>query len=302
MDVQEGLQRFQVYLRGERNAPASTLRAYGADLSAFARFMAARFRSLPLEKCDRAVLRSYLAELQDKPYRRSTLLRKHMSLRSFFHFLRREGVLSHDPFLTLGVPKPEKRMPAFLSEKEAERLLSPRGTAGRGWTRRDGAILEALYSTGLRVGELTSLNVEDVDFWNGTLRTLGKGGRERVAPVGEKALEALRDYLKERGLDPLSRSSGPRARPLFVNRRGGRLTARSVHSLVARWARAAGVEKPVHPHTLRHSFATHLLDRGCDLRSVQEMLGHKNLSTTQIYTHLTAERLKKIYEKSHPRS
>jgi site-specific recombinase XerD len=158
-----------------------------------------------------------------------------------------------------------------------------------------------LYSTGLRVEELASLNVEDVDMWAGTARTLGKGGRERIVPVGEVALEVIRRYLSLRGVNALAAKDG-RTRPLLLNARGGRLTSRSIRSIVDASARRAGITKRVHPHTLRHSFATHLLNNGCDLRSVQEMLGHKNLSTTQIYTHMTKEQLKKTYEKAHPRA
>jgi site-specific recombinase XerD len=160
---------------------------------------------------------------------------------------------------------------------------------------RNGALAELLYSSGLRVGELSGMNVADVDFWNETVQVIGKGNRERIVPVGRRALEALRIYLKKRpGREP--------AAPLFTNLKGGRLTARAVHLLVRDASRKAGITKKVSPHTLRHSFATHLLDRGCDLRGVQEMLGHKNLSTTQIYAHVTTERLRKVYDSAHPRA
>jgi tyrosine recombinase XerC len=303
VDVAAALQRFLVYLRGERNASHATLRAYEADLAAFRAYAAGRYPSLPVERFDRTVVRSYLAELQGRGQARSTLLRKHASLRSFFRYLRREEVVPADPFAAVPMPKRERRLPGFLSEAEVERLLdaAPRGGA-RAAALRDRALLEVLYSSGLRVAEVASLNVEDLDVWQGTARVMGKGGRERVVPVGERALEALRAYLKARGDDPLQTARGGRARALFTNLKGGRFTTRSVYDVARDWARRAGLGRPVHPHMLRHSFATHLLDRGCDLRSVQEMLGHRNLSTTQVYTHVTAERLKKIYEKAHPRA
>jgi tyrosine recombinase XerC len=303
MDLSTALHRFWIYLRGEKNASHATFRAYQADLSAFESYLKTHGGPGAVQECDRVLLRTYLAELQSRPYKRNTLLRKHASLRAFFHFLQREGHIARNPFLTLSTPKRERRIPAFLSENDMDKLLRASFQGERTLSSlRAGAILETLYSTGLRVEELSSLNVDDVDFWNGTLRTLGKGSRERVVPVGDRALEALREYLKQRGIDPLARQAAERALPLFVNLRGGRLTARSVWTVVDQWARRAALSQRVHPHMIRHSFATHLLNRGCDLRSVQEMLGHKNLSTTQIYTHLTTDQLKKVYEKAHPRA
>ncbi|HRY28535.1 MAG TPA: tyrosine recombinase XerC [Elusimicrobiota bacterium] len=303
MELKEGIQRFLVYLRGERNASRATLRAYEADLSAFVSFVAARYKSVRLLDCDRSLLRSYLAELQSKAAKRNTLLRKHASLRSLFRFLQRENYIAQNPMLALKTPKRERRIPGFLSEKEVSSLLEmlpPRPQALA--TLRDRALLEFLYSTGLRVEEAAALNVEDVDMWGASARALGKGAKERIVPVGETALRILREYLKMRKIDPLESSRVAPARPLFTNPRGGRLSSRSIRSVVDRWARHAGLRQHVHPHMLRHSFATHLLDHGCDLRAVQEMLGHKNLSTTQIYTHMTKERLRKIYDKAHPRA
>jgi tyrosine recombinase XerC len=301
MDVNEGLQRYWIYLRGEKNVSAATLRAYRGDLGPFAAFLEKRYKGMGAEQCDRTVLRTYLAHMQGRAYRRNTLLRKHASLRSFFRFLAREGLVPADPMRGLSVPKKERRIPEVLTEPDMDRLLAWRDPA-RSSDLRDRAILETLYSAGLRVEELASLNVGDVDAWNGLVRAMGKGGRERLLPLGEVALGALKDYLSGHGVDMLSRARRRDAEPLFTNHRGGRLTGRAVRTLVARSARDAGLAGRVHPHTLRHSFATHLLERGCDLRSVQEMLGHKNLSTTQIYTHLTTERLRKVYEKAHPRA
>lgn len=302
MELREAIHRFLVFLRGERGASHATYRAYQADLAGFAAFAEKIRKPTNVKNCDRHFLRSYLAEVQGRPYRRNTVLRKRASLRSFFDFLEREGVVAESPARFLRTPRRERRLPDFLSEKEMEGLLDIAARAGDGLAAtRDRAILELLYSSGVRVQELSGLNVEDVDMWNGAVRALGKGGRERMAPVGEAALEALRHYLSLRGLNALAARDG-RTRPLLMNLRGGRLNARSIRSIVQSWARRAGLARRVHPHTLRHSFATHLLNRGCDLRSVQEMLGHKNLSTTQIYTHVTKDRLKKIYEKAHPRA
>jgi integrase/recombinase XerC len=246
-----------------------------------------------------------MAELGARDYRRSTLLRKYNSLWSFLRFLHRRGDLPEDPTRGLSLPRAERRLPGVLSELEMTRLIEtiPAGDDGASPSSgaRDRAILEILYSAGLRVSELVGMNVEDVDPWQGTARVLGKGAKERVAPLGRRALEALRVSLATRGVDLLSTASSV-PRPLFVNHRGGRLSARSVESLVARWARRASVERRVHPHMLRHSFATHLLNRGCDLRSVQELLGHRNLATTQIYTHVSTERLRRVYDEAHPRA
>jgi tyrosine recombinase XerC len=302
MDTAEGIQRFLLYLRGEKNASPATLRAYRMDLADFARFLSRKSKAWPVDRCDRPLLRTYLSELEARSYRRNTLIRKHASLRSFFDFLQREKFLPQSPFLNLAMPKREKRIPAYLSEAEVERLLSVPVQGDPVASARDRALLEVLYSTGLRVEELASLNMEDIDFWNGTLKTVGKGSRERVVPIGDRALDAVRDSLKRRGVDPLARTPGAANRALWINRQGGRLTSRSIRKSVEKWARAAALAKHVHPHMLRHSFATHLLNRGCDLRSVQEMLGHRNLSTTQIYTHMTTDQLKKVYEKAHPRA
>jgi integrase/recombinase XerC len=296
MTAAEALQRFRIFLRGERNASLNTLRGYEADLSAFVDFSTKA--GVPLPSWDKAFLRRYLALLQERYKSRNTLLRKHASLRSFLSFLHREGFLAQDSMAGLSAPKRERRLPGVLSEEEAGAAL----TGAAAGSLRVGAALEVLYSAGLRVGELAILRVGDVDFWEGTVRVVGKGDRQRVVPLGEKALEALRGSLLERGVDPLSRSASAQSAPLFVNRRGGRLSARSLNTLVHAAGRRGGVAKRVHPHALRHSFATHLLDRGCDLRSVQEMLGHKNLSTTQVYTHLTPSQLKKTYDKAHPRA
>jgi tyrosine recombinase XerC len=310
MDVPHAAQRFLIYLRAEKNASPHTLRAYGGDLRCFQAFIKAKHSNISLEKCSRTVVRSYLAWLYEdgqvrKSYQTTTLARRWASLRSFFRYWVREGVLQENPCRDLAGPKKKIKLPGFLTEPEVGRIFSDRYAPPNSLAAfRDRAILEVLYSTGVRVQEMSGLCIEDIDFWNGMLQVMGKGGRQRQVPVGDTALEAIRQYLQKRGEDPLAPRAGHqlRARPLFTNLRGARLSTRWIHRLVQRWASASGLPLSVSPHTFRHTFATHLLDHGCDLRTVQEMLGHKNLSTTQIYTHVTPERLKKVYEKAHPRA
>ncbi len=286
------IEKFLRYLEYERNASSHTLINYRHDLEVFGNFAG----ESPVEKIDLVMLRRYLADLKAKNFRKITLARKLSSLRSFFKFLCREGYLKNNPVLSLKTPKQEKRLPTVLGVAELSRLLE--GPLETLQDLRDRAILETLYSSGLRVSELTQLNLPHVDFIGGVLKVSGKGKKERLTPIGEMALRALQAYLEKRGERRAFRNS----QILFTNRSGGRLTDRSVRRVVDRSLRKAGLAHHVSPHTLRHSFATHLLDRGADLRSVQELLGHQNLSTTQIYTHVTAERLKKAYDKAHPRA
>lgn len=282
-------QKYIARLRSSRRYSAHTLRAYQADISEFIK----RVGVSEPKTLKRLHVRSYLAEIQQSKLSRNSVLRRLSSLKSFVRFLMEEEVLAADPFAALPRPKREKRLPKFLTEREmAELLANPRAGASP-FKERDRGIVELLYSSGLRRSELAGLNVGDVDFIGGTVRVFGKGSRERIVPVGNTALKALRDYLRQRG----RAGSGP----LFLNARKERLSDAGVALVVRRWVKLAGSLKPVTPHAFRHSFATHLLNSGCDLRSVQEMLGHKNLSTTQIYTHVSLERLKKVYEDSHPR-
>lgn len=292
------IQSFLTFLRASRNYSAHTLRAYGADLAAFA----ARYPDLEPAALDRSIVRDYLAWLQGGGRKRTapggasrnSVLRRISSLRSFCRWLREEGILKSDPFLNVPLPKKEARLPKFLTEAEMESLLDgarPKGPRAA----RDRALVELLYSSGLRRSELSGLNVGDVDFVSGLVRVFGKGGRERLVPVGRKALAALRDYLG-------ARSRAQAREPLFLNAKGGRLSGQGVALVLKAWIRGVGWPKIVTPHQLRHSFATHLLNQGCDLRSVQEMLGHKSLATTQVYTHLSLERLKKVYQDAHPKA
>jgi len=307
MDLSHACQRFLIYLRAEKNASAHTLRAYEGDLKRFQAFVKTRHENLPLEACTRLIVRSYLAWLHDsgrQPYQSSTLARRWASLRSFFRYWVRESVVAIDPCRDLVGPKKNKKLPRFLTEPEVTRIFSNSGAAKVPLAiLRDRAILEILYSSGIRVQELSALNIEDIDFWNGMIQVLGKGDKQRWVPIGEAALKSVRTYLGKKGEDPLAGSERSlRARPLFTNLRGIRLSTRWIHRIVIEWVGTSRIAGSISPHTFRHTFATHLLDRGCDLRTVQEMLGHASLSTTQIYTHVTPERLKKVYEKAHPRA
>jgi integrase/recombinase XerC len=245
---------------------------------------------------DRRRIRSYLADLSRRKLGRNSLLRKVSSLRSFGRYLLEEEDIEKDPFLNVPIPKKEKRLPQFLTESEMEKLLT-QAAKGEKWMQlRDRAILELLYSSGLRRSELAGLSENDLDYMSGVVRVFGKGGRERAVPVGDTALKALRAYVRAR---PSSKKKGDF---LWMNAQGGPLTDAGVALIVRRCVRAAGLHKTISPHAIRHSFATQLLDAGCDLRSLQEMLGHKSLSSTQVYTHTSLDGLKKVYGRSHPRS
>jgi tyrosine recombinase XerC len=285
------IERFLRYLSAERNASAYTCVNYGLDLEQFFTFLGHhRLRGVtPLD------LRRFVAHLSTAQASRRTIARKLSCLRSFFRFLCREGRLSHNPAAAISTPRLERRLPTFLDEQQMRRLLEAPGT-DKWQGLRDRALLETLYSTGIRVSELTGLNLEDLDEISGTVMVRGKGKKERLCPIGETALKAIRTYLAKRP----KKLRVPYA--LFVSQKGTRLTVRQVDRLMACYVRLAQLPSAVSPHSLRHSFATHLLDRGADLRSVQELLGHASLSTTQIYTHVTAQRLKKVYEQAHPRA
>ncbi len=285
------IETFLQHLAVERGASTHTLRSYRADLAQFAAFLARR-GTARLDRVDAPTVRAYLAWLHGQGLSRSTIARKLAALRSGFRFLARRGYIARNPAREIRTLPLPKRLPAFLPIDEAWELLEspPPGTVQG---TRDRALLELLYAAGLRVAELCRLDQGDLDRLQGTVRVVGKGDKERIVPVGDQALHALDAYLAVR-----SAGDGP----LFQNRRGGRLTVRSVHRIVRAWARRAGVPRPVTPHTLRHTFATHMLDQGADLRLIQELLGHSRLSTTQKYTHVSADRLMKVYDAAHPRA
>jgi integrase/recombinase XerD len=292
---------FLAYLEFERGLSRNTLEAYRSDLLQFGAYLGRQGTDvLGAEHGDLAGFLSELAEGSDAraPVAPATLQRKAACLRSFYRHLRREAILDRDPTADLRAPRKSQRLPQVLSRGEVGKLLgAPRGTEPA--ALRDRALLELMYACGLRASEATSLEVGDLDLKIGVLRARGKGSKERLVPIGREAVAATRAYLA-RGRPALV---GLRDESLlFVNRRGTGLTRQGLYKIVQRHARAVGLEGRMSPHTLRHSFATHLLAGGCDLRSLQEMLGHADIATTQIYTHLSAERLKDTYFKAHPRA
>ncbi len=274
----------------ERGASAHTLRNYATDLREFAGFLERQGASPAT--ADARLVRAYLAWLHQRRLAKSSIARKLASVRSCFRFLARRGVIEQNPARQVRSPRQGRRLPSFLPKDESKDLLDrPVEPSEAG--RRDHALLELLYATGIRVAECCGLDCDDLDRSRGTVRVLGKGDKERVVPLGDAAWGALDSYLTLRGVP-----SGP----LFRNRRGGRLTPRSVHRIVGKHARLSGIDRRVTPHTLRHTFATHMLGEGADLRLIQELLGHSRLSTTQRYTHVSSERLMKVYDGAHPRA
>ncbi|OGS13926.1 MAG: hypothetical protein A2234_07025 [Elusimicrobia bacterium RIFOXYA2_FULL_58_8] len=298
--------QFLLHLRAQRNCSAHTLKAYQSDLSGFLSYAAASGQPRGASAAgalDRLLMRGYIAHVNAGKVSRNTLLRKISSVRSFTHYLMANGLLEHDPFDLITLPKREKRLPRFLTEREVGRLQDANrpeavDAAEKNYffSVRDYAIFELIYSCGLRRSEAAGMNIGDLDFYSGFARALGKGSRERLVPVGDKALIAIRAYLDTRP-KPLAHGQ-----PLFLNYKNTRLSDAAIALIFKKMARRARFAKPMNPHSVRHSFATHLLDRGCDLKSVQEMLGHKNLQTTEIYTHVSLERLKEVYDKAHPRA
>jgi integrase/recombinase XerC len=244
-------------------------------------------------------VRAYLAQLNEKQYSKSTVARKLATLRSFYKFLVKRGVVSSNPVTAVRTPKQDKKLPKFLEYEEVKRLLETPPMDN--WLgARDRAILEVLYSTGIRVSELVALNMDDVDFLGEVVHVRGKGKKERIAPISSSALQVIQYYMEFRNKRA---QNNPNFDPkvLFVNKHGKRLSTRSVRRKMDKYLRMAGLDPSISPHTLRHSFATHMLNNGADLRSVQELLGHQSLSTTQVYTHLTTKKLKDVYDNSHPR-
>lgn len=304
------LNKFILYLKLEKNASSHTLRNYKSDLEQFERFLKLQQGKLclcspgfKLSAITYSTIRDFLAYLKRGNGKRRTMMRKLSVLRSFFKFLCRENYLELNPALYITTPKLDKRLPNFLDVGETFALLEvPFEKDIIGW--RDKAILETLYSSGIRVSELVGLNLPDLNFKAGLLKVYGKGRKERIVPIGKKASQCLQRYIKKR--QELFKSTksdiAKEGKALLLNKWGGRLTTQSIRRIVKKYIKQMSMAKDISPHTLRHTFATHLLDRGADLRAVQELLGHVNLSTTQIYTHVTTEKLKKVYDKAHPRA
>ena len=297
--MDEPIRAFIGFLRAEQRASPETLRNYASDLRQLHRFLLSRrLVSSPIDpnSLSSDAVRAYLQWLDQKGAKPSSLARKLAAVRSFYRYLSRRGIVSCNPVDGMRTPKQPKLLPRVLTKDDADALMTfPVGQTV--WSLRDRALLETLYSTGARVSELVALDIGDVREPEGLVRLQGKGRKERIVPIGEVALDAIRHYRVSLPLQ----SSGVPARALFCNQRGGRLTSRSVARIVTRYSsRLAG--GAVSPHTLRHSFATHLLDEGADLRSIQEMLGHASLSTTQRYTHVATDQLLAVYDRAHPRA
>ena len=298
--MQRKIARFLQHLHVERGASPHTLKSYREDLETFVEYFREEDGSCPDASGLTAVeLRGYLSALHEADYAKTSIARKLASLRSFYRFGQREGWIDSNPAKALRNPRKARKLPHFLTTDEIGKLLSA-PTSDQPMGLRDRAILETLYSAGLRVSELVDLNDGDLDFAQGIVLARGKGRKERLAPLGSFAIKALKRWLESRKLSP-KEPSGPLA-PVFVNKFGTRLTTRSVGRMLEKHLKQSGLDLRTSPHTLRHSFATHLLDRGADIRSVQELLGHKSLVTTQIYTHISTSNLRAAYEKAHPRA
>lgn len=319
MDGLPIVKRFLDYVDSERNFSAHTVRSYSADLTQFCQFLAAletpaageellstdnlpAVDELPLDLLAERLpavspteIRAYLAMMRNSDYSKSTIARKLATLRSFYKFLVRCEIIEASPVSVIRTPRQDKRLPKCLDIEQVDALLSAPDTSTL-LGARDKAILETIYSGGLRIGELVSLNIEDLDEFSEALRIRGKGKKERLTPLGSKAIDAIDAYMQMRR----NVFEAPKRGPLFVNKFGNRISARSVRRKFDTYHQMAGIPTHISPHVLRHSFATHMLNAGADLRSVQEMLGHESLSTTQIYTHLTTSRLKEVYDKAHP--
>ena len=288
------IEKFLRFLDIEKNASKHTTLNYKLDLYDFKKFL----QDKPIESVDYLTLRKFLAYLKEGNFTNRTIARKLSCLRSLYKFLFREGLIKNNPVLMLSTPKQDKMLPIFLTEDEVVRLIEAPNTNDL-LGLRDSAIIETLYSTGMRVSELVSLNMENIDFIGATVKVLGKGKKERLLPIGDRALGAINKYLAKRNS---YRRTKKQTNIVFLNKNNKRLTDRGIRKIIKKYIHTASLRSGVSPHTLRHSFATHLLNRGADLRSVQELLGHANLSSTQIYTHLTTDRLKAIYDKAHPRA
>lgn len=290
-------QEFLNWLQNEKGSSVHTIRAYQEDLTQFGEYLKAQ--GIPLEQLEYHDLRYYMASLQQKQQlKKTTLSRKTSTLKSFCKFLHREGLLEHNPADLLSTPKKEKRLPTVINEVDMTAFLDDFLAGEEPLQLRNKAIFELLYSSGLRVSELVQLDVENVQKQKGILRILGKGSKERIVPVGEPAQSAITYYL-EHGRPLLVKEE---AQALFLNRQGTRLTTRGVEYILEQYVKQGALKYKVTPHAFRHSFATHLLDNGADLRVIQELLGHESLSTTQIYTEVSASHLQQIYRKAHPRA
>ena len=304
LHLKKYIELYAFFLKNEKNYSNYTIVSYRNDLIQFFNYLKL-YRILKddkIEYVDRSVMRKYIVYLKKSDYSARSISRKISTVRSFFKFCLREGIIKINPTINLITPKIDKKLPYFLYLQEVNKLIeAPLKNTIFGI--RDRAILELLYGTGIRVGELVNLNIRNIDLYEKTIIVFGKGSKERILPLGNPSIRAIQEYLTSRNLfEKKIFVNKNDLEALFLNRLGGRLTTRSIRRIIIKYMKMASLNKKISPHVLRHSFATHLLEGGADLRSVQELLGHKSLSTTQIYTHITKERLKTIYKKSHPRA
>jgi len=300
------LEKFDNYLFAIKNASLHTRRNYHNDLTQFLAFLREKETFIwnqgagALKEINPSIIRGFLAHLLQKNSK-TTVARKIAALNSFFRFLIKEDFIALNPVQAISAPKPEKVIPSFLSVDEIFSLIE-QPDHEKDLSRRDRAILELMYSCGLRVSEVISLNRGDIDLSQENVKVKGKGNKERMLPIGTKALEAIKEYLTARSNLEAKRENQEKSPALFLNHRGTRLTTRSIGRMISKYARFLTLFRPIHPHAIRHTFATHLLDAGADLRAIQELLGHSSLSTTQKYTHVSIDRLMEVYDKAHPRA
>ncbi len=287
LDFHRYIEKFLDYLEIEKNYSKYTLINYKRDLLDFLPFV-----NKPLDKLDYFIFRKFLANLNSKSLSKRTVSRKISTLKSFFKFLLKEGFIRANPALSIPYPKLDKLLPKFLTEEEVKRFLDNLPES-KDLEIRDKTVLEILYSSGMRISELIGLNLEDVDLLSGIIKVRGKGKKERILPVGKPAERIFKKYIEQRRFNN---------KALFLNRFGRRISAVGIRKAINKRAKLIALKEKVSPHVFRHSFATHILNRGADLRSVQELLGHSNITTTQIYTHLTVDNLKRVYDKAHPRA
>jgi tyrosine recombinase XerC len=290
-------------LRNERHSSVHTVAAYAEDLRQFNEFLERHFSdtAYPLSAIDQLTIRLFLGDLLDRGLTKKSVARKLAAVRSFLKFCAKREIIPGNPAINIVTPKLPRTLPTFLDEPAMERMMElPDCSSVEGL--RDRALLELLYSTGIRVGELVGLNLEDIDLNGEVVKVLGKGRKERIVPLGRKAKEALRQYFRQRPALLAKRKGGGEERAAFLSARGLRIYPKGAHLIVSRYIGAVSDIEKKSPHVLRHTFATHLLNRGADLRAVKELLGHESLSTTQLYTHVTVDRLKRIYEQAHPKA
>ncbi len=298
--MQSAISKFLRYLRVERNASDLTIKSYREDLESLLDYLVESQRRPPhVDQITPLELREYVGALHQAGYAQSSIARRLASLRSFYRFCQREGLARSNPAKPLRNPRRQRKLPHFLTTRQIAKLLAA-PAADNPLGLRDRAILETMYSAGLRVSELVDVSDGDLDFEQGLVRVRGKGKRERLAPLGRFAVRALKRWLAVRKLS--GRQPKGHQAPVFVNKFGNRITTRSIARMLEKYLLQTGLDRKTSPHTLRHSFATHLLDRGADIRSVQELLGHKSLITTQIYTHVSTKRLRQAYQRAHPRA